>query len=574
MSDYEFWNELGNIFNAVVAYQRKTIEFNKRFVNPWIRLGTVFDQDDHNAESVQAYRKAIEIDPENASNWLSLGDVYFKMSSLDDAVDAYNKAIELNPKFGWAYANLALTRAAQQKYEDAINLFDKSLEFITDEKDRAIIWNRLGNVYRKVNDYSNAFIAFQKADECDAQNTGFQDTLDEVTVEQMIMPIAAAEAFIQNTAVSAESVDSKVSTAQAVIETVNSQSEVTEVEEPKSEASIEEILAEATIENVNLQSEVVDIEESKNDSSIEETATEGDDPAKAELLNLIQEIVDSELGEEEPAVVFEDSTGTTLTPISLHLVETIASTSELTESPVAEESVNEANPLETEVDTQVQSEAVDAHIDEQAQPESAAVLESPEAVDTIASQPNNENINPLVADTATDTLQSSEIADEELPVESSETKPTPEPVAEMPKVTLKVEPDSRNAHVWNELGNVYFNTGSLDEAIAVYSRAIELDDAFAWPYSNLALAYVQKEKYAEAILLYQRSIELFVSDQDKAITWNRLGNVYRRLNDYDNAIVCYQRADDLDPNNATRSLRSRFSLLGNLNIEQVSSLVI
>ena len=136
---------------------------------------------------------------------------------------------------------------------------------------------------------------------------------------------------------------------------------------------------------------------------------------------------------------------------------------------------------------------------------------------------------------------------------------------------LSVEPDTKNAHVWNELGNVYFNTGAYNEAIAAYSKAIELDDWFAWPYSNLALVYVQKEKYAEAILLYQRGIELFSSDTDKAITWNRLGNVYRRLSDYDNAISCYQRADELDPNNATRSLRSRFSLLGNLNIEQSPS---
>ncbi|HAV78098.1 MAG TPA: hypothetical protein DCX53_12180, partial [Anaerolineae bacterium] len=140
-----------------------------------------------------------------------------------------------------------------------------------------------------------------------------------------------------------------------------------------------------------------------------------------------------------------------------------------------------------------------------------------------------------------------------------------------PPVELKADPDTKNAHVWNELGNVYFNTGAFEEAVTAYSKAIELDDWFAWPYSNLALVYVQKEKYTEAILLYQRSIELFSSDKDKAITWNRLGNVYRRLNDYDNAIACYQRADELDPNNATRSLRSRFSLLGSLSLEETPS---
>ena len=44
MNDYEFWNELGKIFNAVVAYQEKAVEFNKRFINPWIRLGNVFEK--------------------------------------------------------------------------------------------------------------------------------------------------------------------------------------------------------------------------------------------------------------------------------------------------------------------------------------------------------------------------------------------------------------------------------------------------------------------------------------------------------------------------------------------------
>jgi tetratricopeptide (TPR) repeat protein len=82
------------------------------------------------------------------------------------------------------------------------------------------------------------------------------------------------------------------------------------------------------------------------------------------------------------------------------------------------------------------------------------------------------------------------------------------------------------------------------------------------------LTYVQKSRFAEAILLYQRSIELFVGEKDKAISWNRLGNVYRRLNDYDNAISAYQRADELDPDNTTLSMRSRFSLLGNYYVEQ------
>ena len=158
--------------------------------------------------------------------------------------------------------------------------------------------------------------------------------------------------------------------------------------------------------------------------------------------------------------------------------------------------------------------------------------------------------------------------------ESENTQASQEPVAKINNQgELQIEMDTKNAHVWNELGNVYFNTGAFDDAVVAYSKAIELDRWFAWPYSNLALTYVQKGRFVEAILLYQRSIELFKSDKDKAVSWNRLGNVYRRINDYENAIASYQRADELDPDNTTLSLQSRFSLLGNYVMEQKATYV-
>lgn len=104
--------------------------------------------------------------------------------------------------------------------------------------------------------------------------------------------------------------------------------------------------------------------------------------------------------------------------------------------------------------------------------------------------------------------------------------------------------------LWNELGNLYFLSGSYVQAVYAYSRSIQLDESFGRPYSNLALTYVQQGKYGEAVDLYRRSIELLMEDKEKAITWNRLGNVYRYLKDYKQALVAYQRADELDPENA------------------------
>lgn len=103
--------------------------------------------------------------------------------------------------------------------------------------------------------------------------------------------------------------------------------------------------------------------------------------------------------------------------------------------------------------------------------------------------------------------------------------------------------------LWNELGNVYFLSGAYAQAVHAYHRAIKLDDSFGRPYSNLALTYVQQGKFGQAVDLYRRSIELLTENKEKAISWNRLGNVYRYLRDYQDAVAAYRQADDLDPDN-------------------------
>jgi tetratricopeptide (TPR) repeat protein len=107
-----------------------------------------------------------------------------------------------------------------------------------------------------------------------------------------------------------------------------------------------------------------------------------------------------------------------------------------------------------------------------------------------------------------------------------------------------------DAFKWNEKGNGLFNQGAFDDAITAYNKASQLDPSFGMPYSNLALTYLTKGQYAEAILLYQRSIELLNSDKDRALSWNGLGNAYRCINDYANAVAAYQKAAQLDPETA------------------------
>ena len=113
--------------------------------------------------------------------------------------------------------------------------------------------------------------------------------------------------------------------------------------------------------------------------------------------------------------------------------------------------------------------------------------------------------------------------------------------------------DTNNAHIWNELGNIYFNVVAYDDAINSFSKAIELDKTLGLPFRNLALTFVLVGRFDEAIPLYQKSIELLSSNRDKATAWNGLGNSFRHMNNYTEAISAYQKAVELDPANTLYS---------------------
>jgi tetratricopeptide (TPR) repeat protein len=121
--------------------------------------------------------------------------------------------------------------------------------------------------------------------------------------------------------------------------------------------------------------------------------------------------------------------------------------------------------------------------------------------------------------------------------------------------------------LWNELGNLYFMAGTYNQAAYAYNRSIQLDAGFGRPYCNLALTYVKQGRFADAVQLYQRSIELLVDEKEKAITWYRLGDVYRHLKDYRDAILAYQQADLLDAEMSQERKDSDQVLYGTSEIE-------
>ena len=610
MNDYEFWNELGKIFNAVVAYQEKAVEFNDRFINPWIRLGNVFDKQDHNQEAICAYEKALELDSANAQNWYELGNLRFRTKDYGKAVEAYNKSIEFAPESGWSYNNLALTLVSQGKYSEALPLYQKGVDLLEDDKDRAVVWNRMGNVYRKLNLYDLAVQAFQKADELDAENAGFRDELDDVpestaSLQSNIDPTQAQDSNQEQTPTQNPSPiqlilsESQLEEA-ACTETnapldpvVLSEATATELEAPADAVqNVEQAVLESALAQEDIEDDVDSVQQAVNDEVTEEPAAPAEDSLPPQP--------DQELASEEqasPVVVQEISETYTEIPVIVNVTTTETTTVVMTADQTDDESTAQSEEI-LSVSTSQTSNFETVQVSTASVEEMSPQASEEDPATSVATQPEakEDADESAVAEAdleiedqgaSDDALTADQLAYDEylkdnddliLKVDEQPEDSMPEalqePVAMVdPSGELQIEMDTKNAHVWNELGNIYFNTGAFDDATVAYSKAIQLDRWFAWPYSNLALTYVQKGRFTEAILLYQRSIELFTTEKDKAVSWNRLGNVYRRLNNYDGAISAYQHADELDPENTTLSLQSRFSLLGNYSMEQMPSRV-
>jgi tetratricopeptide (TPR) repeat protein len=109
-----------------------------------------------------------------------------------------------------------------------------------------------------------------------------------------------------------------------------------------------------------------------------------------------------------------------------------------------------------------------------------------------------------------------------------------------------IELDSNNGQAWNRLGDLHFGSDASEEALFAYQKALDSDQGCSLSYSNLASIYIQKGRHAEAIPLLQKAIELRQDAADKVCLWNRLGDTYRRLNDYGHAITAYRSADELN----------------------------
>lgn len=119
--------------------------------------------------------------------------------------------------------------------------------------------------------------------------------------------------------------------------------------------------------------------------------------------------------------------------------------------------------------------------------------------------------------------------------------------------------DITEAKEQNKLGEKQYHNGNLEQSIALYKKAIELQPEFGQAYSNLGLAYYKNGNKAEAIWANRKAIAL-ASGANKHVTkansYYNIAKIYEDEANYSEAIRHYNLANENNPREAyTRSIK-------------------
>ena len=104
-----------------------------------------------------------------------------------------------------------------------------------------------------------------------------------------------------------------------------------------------------------------------------------------------------------------------------------------------------------------------------------------------------------------------------------------------------------NASVHNDLGSLYYNSGQIDQALAHYEKAAELNPEHPGYLKNLAdILYSETNDAERALSIYDKILSIRPNDVDTLMV---AGHLEVALERFDQAIERYSRIIALEPSN-------------------------
>ena len=109
-----------------------------------------------------------------------------------------------------------------------------------------------------------------------------------------------------------------------------------------------------------------------------------------------------------------------------------------------------------------------------------------------------------------------------------------------------LEVDSTYAMIHNNLGVALYYNGELNYALAELRQAVEIDPGLAEGFNNLGYIYIDLAEYTRAIEQFQIAVDI---DPTYIDAYNNLGRVFVKSGDVDRAIAVWEYTLSIEPAN-------------------------
>jgi len=528
---YEFsWAGIGRAYlesghlEKAITPLRKAVEINSHIIDAWINLGKCFAQQKYELGAIAVLNKAIEFNPQNPDLWDELGRLYLQRQNYSESITAFEKAISQNPQYGETYIRLAYALFQIGDYETSASIYEDGIPLFDDNVTRSALLNRLGDTYLQMKDYEKAIAAYEQSDKLQNELKKIGDNKNDSLNE-------TNSTHLNN--------DQKMEEDGSGMERGEKMNEANKVFDLKTAKEWNEhgnshLKAGAYNDAIVAYTKAIELAPDACWPYIQNLAYVHYQKGKAKGKLTIGKIEGPDIWEGDDdadsasligygAITNPDQSGANEEPglekssRNYPLDQPTASVDPGKARSNKSEAVENCSKLQNEADLETKKEAIHLPIDNNCNNK-----EIPQEMETGGS---TQIVNPI----------------------------TPQ----------LVECTPQNSIDWNELGNSYTNLKKFDNAIEAYKKAIEMNPKYGRPYSNLGFIYYRLGKYEVAIHLFKKSIDLLDTQDDKAISWNRLGDAYRRLGDYGNALVAYQNASEISPTATPLMARARATLLEN-----------
>jgi len=501
------------IDEAIDAY-KQAIQLAPDQIFVWNNLGNLCAKVGRSDEAMIAFRKALEGNPRDPIAWNGLANLHFKLGYADDAIAAYRKSLQYTPTFAQPWCGLGDVYASIGRTDEALKCYHKAIEL---NKQYLAPWIRLGVLFSKQERYRDAVKAYQKALDLDNKNGHVWNELG-MSYLKSESHDEAASAFLKAIELDRGNGWAYSNLAYAYMQQGKHK------------------------EGVSLLLRSIDLMESDADKAVSWNrlaslyrSLNDYDNAMAAYQMADQLTGGSAAPNAQPASEGNEEAAITSSTNSEQISWAVA---------IPAAAPNPAQNPAGEAEDEIAPELKEGRLESEAGLESDS--RAPAWIFGIVNKVRKPDAQKDAVENSESRYESKEAAVTQTAKTEAQNANKPDEQSNSGAEHHKAVHDEE-AVQWTAKGNANFNQGALEEAIAAYNKAIQIDPTYGVPYSNLALTYVMQGQFAEAILLYQKSIELLESGRDKALSWNGLGNAYRCVGDYGNAVAAYQRAAELDP---------------------------